>query len=462
MASAKDRVIEIPHHEELEPALWWPECCIYKVPEKLWKGNPEAYTPQLISIGPLHHNRRKLKPMEKQKELYNRYFQTRLCNTHQEAFTKYKNFIESKENEIRRCYSKKCQHFSKQKFVEMILLDSVFIMELFLRNQIILDEKDHLNQTEQEKDLLNQIKNDLLFSKLWIQGDIIGDLLLLENQLPMFVLVELYNNAVPDFDKKMHVSFHKLACNYFETRNQSFHRDHISEKRLQMYEKSKHFVDLIRYRCLPYNQDYFKQGETNPGDLKTARKLNEAGITFEKIHHGPLLAVEFQKKKFLNMCPCLSTIPRMNIFKSRLRIPQLIVDDGTENLLRNLVALEQCHYPDEAYVCNYVVLMDYLIDTKEDVDFLVEMQVIVKKVGSNKEVANMFNSLCKEVHISSSGYEEIIEKLNGHYAMPWNHNMAKLKSVYFCDLWRGSATVVGIAVFLFSLIDIVQSLMGQK
>ncbi|XP_062177918.1 uncharacterized protein LOC133882718 [Alnus glutinosa] len=40
--------------ESLEPPLS-PECCIYKVPSDLRKMNEEAYTPQVISIGPFHH-----------------------------------------------------------------------------------------------------------------------------------------------------------------------------------------------------------------------------------------------------------------------------------------------------------------------------------------------------------------------------------------------------------------------
>ena len=55
-----------------------------------------------------------------------------------------------------------------------------------------------------------------------------------------------------------------------------------------------------------------------------------------------------------------------------LKIPRFEINDGTESLLRNIMALEQCHYPREAYVCNFMVLLDYLIDTREDVDLLIE------------------------------------------------------------------------------------------
>ena len=45
----KELVIDTPL--VMEP-VQWPECCIYK---KLREVNNDAYTPKLISIGPLHH-----------------------------------------------------------------------------------------------------------------------------------------------------------------------------------------------------------------------------------------------------------------------------------------------------------------------------------------------------------------------------------------------------------------------
>lgn len=45
------------------PGLWSSSvtsgyCCIYRVPDRLRKVNPEAYTPQMLLIGPLHHSKK--------------------------------------------------------------------------------------------------------------------------------------------------------------------------------------------------------------------------------------------------------------------------------------------------------------------------------------------------------------------------------------------------------------------
>ncbi|XP_019088326.1 PREDICTED: uncharacterized protein LOC104721636 isoform X2 [Camelina sativa] len=42
-------------------------CCIYKVPNKLRILNPDAYTPRLVSFGPLHHGKEELQAMEEHK-----------------------------------------------------------------------------------------------------------------------------------------------------------------------------------------------------------------------------------------------------------------------------------------------------------------------------------------------------------------------------------------------------------
>ena len=45
-------------------------CAIYKVQERLRELNEKAYTPRVVSIGPIHHGKEKLKAMEDHKRTY--------------------------------------------------------------------------------------------------------------------------------------------------------------------------------------------------------------------------------------------------------------------------------------------------------------------------------------------------------------------------------------------------------
>jgi hypothetical protein len=153
----------------------------------------------------------------------------------------------------------------------------------------------------------------------------------------------------------------------------------------------------------------------------------------------------------LNCLPCFICLERMQPF---LELPAFEVGHETECVFRNIMALEQCHYPKEAYVCNYIQLLDCLINTEKDVDLLVEKKVIVNQLGSDEAVARLVNKLGHQIVAEDSFYCDLSQNLNEHYEGFWNRNMATLTTTYFRDIWRGSATVVGIIFLLLTFWNI--------
>jgi uncharacterized membrane protein required for colicin V production len=87
---------------------------------------------------------------------------------------------------------------------------------------------------------------------------------------------------------------------------------------------------------------------------------------------------------------------------------------------------------------------------------LVEKEVIVHEMGSDKEVAMLVNGLCKHVVVNSTCYYDIINELNKHYQNIWNRTMAALWLVYFRDAWRASSTLVGIAFLVYTAFNFVR------
>ncbi|KAK7350420.1 hypothetical protein VNO77_09040 [Canavalia gladiata] len=430
MGSADQTSIQhtIDISEEIEPVLW-PECCIYKVPTSLFKVKEGAYTPLVISIGPMHYDKTKREEMQGQKNRYFQLFKKRLVN--KDDLEQYKAILGKEEPKIRNCYLKKFT-IKPAEFVDMILLDAVFIMELFLREAKRWEYKD-----------------DYLITQRCISKSIQCDLLLLENQLPIKVLEKLYDTVVPSNDKK-HARFLTLAQEYFGS---FYPHHHSSESNIERskWEMSLHFTDLVRNSYLhnkPSNAERPKKVV-----LRTATKLNEAGISFEKIEDRCLLDIRFEKKRFFSWFLCLGCLPCCKIFKARFQVPQLKVDHTTECVLRNIIAFEQCHYPDEPYVCNYVHLIDSLIHTKDDVELLVEKETIVHDLGSDKELATLVNGLCKHVVTNSTCYLQIMKDVDEHYNNNWKWAMGTLRWVYFRDPWRSSSTVVGVAVLIFTIFN---------
>ncbi|PRQ57301.1 hypothetical protein RchiOBHm_Chr1g0346791 [Rosa chinensis] len=121
------------------------------------------------------------------------------------------------------------------------------------------------------------------------------------------------------------------------------------------------------------------------------------------------------------------------------------------------MALEQFVYPEEAFVCNYFLMMDKLVDTVEDVDFLVEKGVIVNMLGSNQQVAQLVNKLCDHIMEEKSCYNHICKKLNTRYESSLNRHLVSLRKVYFKDVWTGSATFFGVVLVVLTIVEIIMS-----
>ncbi|KAJ0078678.1 hypothetical protein Patl1_22658 [Pistacia atlantica] len=74
---SKDFLIDITEENLSDPEVAL-ECYICRVPKSVRRINEEVYTPQLVSIGPLHHGKEELAFMERQKIRYMESFLKRI------------------------------------------------------------------------------------------------------------------------------------------------------------------------------------------------------------------------------------------------------------------------------------------------------------------------------------------------------------------------------------------------
>ncbi|KAB1225067.1 hypothetical protein CJ030_MR1G005404 [Morella rubra] len=262
--------------------------------------------------------------------------------------------------------------------------------------------------------------------------------------------------------QRKQTDFLTLACGYLNIRAID-----DQEKSTKELKEVKHLTDLLRYLLIlslkrnvacgggdhpkipkntSNNPDKAGLNEASPSSNlrnSASKKPDEASqnadpSTFYNLPSASNLdgaGVEFQ----MSMEPCLE-------------VPTFLVNNSTETIFRNLMALEQCHYPiEDTYICAYILLLDHLIDTEKDVDLLVRKKIILNHLGSNDAVATIINRLCEEIGDVSPYYSDLSEKLIKHYENFWNHAMATLKSAYFANIWTGTATVVGLIVLGFTL-----------
>ncbi|KAF2321232.1 hypothetical protein GH714_035973 [Hevea brasiliensis] len=169
---------------------------------------------------------------------------------------------------------------------------------------------------------------------------------------PKLEMMEMQNIYMDAFFKRVKLkekeNFFKLVCDCFLIDNQNQVFNSLED------DKMLHFVGLMRYILCGAPQNW--TWDSYRIKLKySASKLHQAGVVF-KVAEG---------------CKSLLDI---NFESGVLKMPILEVDENFETVLKNVMALEQCHYQCESYICNYIFLMDHLINTAEDVDLLTRQE----------------------------------------------------------------------------------------
>ena len=133
----------------------------------------------------------------------------------------------------------------------------------------------------------------------------------------------------------------------------------------------------------------------------------------------------------------------LNFKNGVLEIPPLIFQDGTEALIRNIMALEQCDYRRKAYVTDFYLILDHLINTTKDVDLLSDEGIIDNGLGDSTAVTSMIRNLKKGIfgRYTNSEFYDLCNDLNKFYEVPWHRWKATLKHKYFNTPWGMASTI---------------------
>ncbi|XP_062086579.1 UPF0481 protein At3g47200-like [Humulus lupulus] len=127
--------------------------CIYRVPKGLRSVNEKAYTPQVVSIGPLHHGAEDLKSMEEHKMRFLRDYLKRT----EVDLDYYVSIVKNQEEKLRSFYAEHIG-FSSDEFVKIILVDAVFIIEFILKHDPQACETNEPNYVMEKPWMVDDIK----------------------------------------------------------------------------------------------------------------------------------------------------------------------------------------------------------------------------------------------------------------------------------------------------------------
>ncbi|KAL2458458.1 Plant protein of unknown function [Forsythia ovata] len=334
------------------------------------ESNKKCYDPLVVSIGPYHYGKPELQDLEKLKIRFAHQFY-RACDNDQVSIQELYAKVAEVAGDARKCYEEdwttKC--LNNESFIRMMFLDGCFILQYM---NILTGEKG--------VDQLQAVKSsNLLF--VW------RDLFLLENQIPLLLLKKV-EASTPS--SRLRAALHDLLLQDPSRLREKNQGTSIT------WEESPHLLDLMRAYLI---------GTSGPGIIenpiyspssywvpnRSVIELVKSGIHFKASKTTNFTDVDF-KSYFIY---------------GNLMLPPILVDDTTKPLLLNLAAYEMSpHGPSEFRVTSYICLMDSLISRAEDVKELREKRIIVNNLGSDEQLARLFNEIAAYVVLDPLAYAD--------------------------------------------------------
>lgn len=424
---------------------------IFRYPNFLKDSKSEkAYVPQAVSLGPYHSSRANLSGMDDHKKRARDRMMTRFNYKHgnhphnRELYNSASGKISQDEEAVWNNY--------EEKFADKpcdLVLDGCFLLEI-------------LRTLGGDDELFREGSNyyEPIFERRKIQFtgfDILNDILKVENQIPLIVLRNLLQLEFKSVDTADEFLFNVLV----KTPGAKFYPfDYDMGKWSwpQPVEQVHHLLGLLHSlivspppsvsppsndRVSPPSNDGDVDGKENDDRcIPCAVELSNAGIKFEPIDGG------IKKIKF-------------DGDKATIYLPPINVTDHTEVLFRNLIALEQCQASGDNYVTSYLSLMDNLMDTKEDVAVLRESGIVKNYLGSEAEVAELFNGLCKGVSLPPKDvFEKLHSKVIKHYGSKFKVWFAQFIKDYFSSPWKFLALLGAILALVLTLLQTIYSILA--
>ncbi|KAL5721144.1 hypothetical protein ACHQM5_013740 [Ranunculus cassubicifolius] len=409
---------------------------IYRVPKNMCDVNRSSFIPKIISIGPFHYGEKRLHVMEEHKKRYlfrllgfESQSKIRLAlptdNVVKDApkLESLAGAMKLLEEKTRDCYSETF-NLSSDDFVQMMVMDGCFVVELLRLYHKFEAEN------EEEEDV-----EDPIFTTRWMLRTLQRDLLMLENQLPFFVLEKLFE--ITSLGKEP--SLMELTLEFF---NPLMPREKELLK-VETEDEISHLLDLYRTSFLSSVVSRKSKGtgshaHAEEGQLiHCATELQEARVTFMKTKDSDLFDIQFKD--------------------GLLKIPILRIDDNTVPMFLNFVAHEQCDEDEEPYFTHHFMFLDSLVNAANDVSILHKNGIINHVLGSDKDIATFFNKLGREIvyDVRDSHLATQMKAINKYYRGYSDSRLrvwwTNLISNYFSSPWTFLSPLAAIILLLLTV-----------
>ncbi|MFQ6635673.1 hypothetical protein Gotur_011166 [Gossypium turneri] len=412
---------------------------IRKVPSTLRRTEEfmKYFKPKVISIGPLHHDDPTLHESKELKLKLAAHFVKNIGVDKDSLYSNMKKAID----DLKKCYDpQELEKYSDddEKLAWMFFVDGCAILQAV-----------YMRYGDDICKICGQfIKNDLLTF-------VYSDLLLLENQIPFRVLELLTSSS--DGEQFMNAIIRFIDDTVITPAEDRF----CSGERWweQKQGERTHLLHLLRVRLLFKKEKPRRWGFPFFIEHKVSKEERTKRCHSHTIHN-----VKELKKLGISLkaseTSCLTDISFNRIlFVGKLCLPPISVDDST----MNLIAYEMCpDFDNDFTVTSYLCFLDLLIDEAEDVKDLRDAGILYNGLGSDEEVAKLFNKMNTDLVPSPRIYSGVKRKIHDHCKNTWIKHAAQGYHTYFRSPWTFLAFVGAITALLLAALQTYYTVHQQK
>ncbi|XP_027925276.1 UPF0481 protein At3g47200-like [Vigna unguiculata] len=410
------------------------------------KHSKKHYLPRLVSIGPIDHDKRKLELGENYKLMWAAMY---LERTQQHDQTLYQRIASNIEQ-------------LKERFAEDVIRDFPGDVEklswmLFVDGCSLLQILDRGNLRHPED--LN-VKVDQLVL-------VLQDVLLLENQIPYEVLKLLSDHQnddtlVDSMNKFLDTNHHLSPANKDRKGKDQCKAKFDNKEGNRSLDEYGYTSDYIRNEDTLHQEHKIEVGKGSPFHLLD--QLHRRVVGGESQHQNTKRC--FDTTTYRNIKELRAAGIKLKLGKSRrlrdiffsyrwkflcadLTLPEITVDDTTATTFHNLIAYEMCpDFENKFEISSFVAFMDSLIDHPEDVKELRSAKVLHNSLGSDEEVANLFNTISADLVPNCEIYSDVRREIEKHYKKKYRAWIALGYHTYFSNPWA----IIGFFAALFALV----------
>ncbi|XP_044487196.1 putative UPF0481 protein At3g02645 [Mangifera indica] len=505
---------------------------IFVVPKTLMYMAPNCYTPQHVALGPNHYWRPELHDMEGYKIAAAKSVQQQLRYQSLE----FKDLVQKFKGEFvpdLQAYYQRFIRLGDEILAWVMAVDTAFLLEFLqvtfyaveenkkskiplvtsVGGEILSAEDDVVHKKAYALSLMSQMRD--YAGSLASRNAILRDVIMLENQIPLFLLREMLtvqfstteesaNNILfpmlkafckevcpfkfmVDSSTKIEVSksahllhymyqmvlnVEKLSPPENKTKTEEEDDKHkenslsASDNIVTLLSKVKSLLSNLKLPKklkpiakatalvvkIPWHWIYKQKDDDSLGDNDDSNKAAEIEIpSATKLEKAGISFSAVRRGKF----------PDIIFFDSkraRFKLPTITLDENTEVVLRNLVAYEASNPSHSLYFTRYTELMNGIIDTAEDVKLLKRRGIIQNGLKSDEEAVKLWNGMSRSIRSTKvRELDDLIKEVNRYYNRGWLIKAKKYVENYVYESWQFLTLLAAILLLLLEMFQAVCS-----